>query len=251
MNEPVIELRGVHKAFGEQKVLRGLDLAIGAGEAVAVIGRSGSGKSVMLKHMCGLIRPDRGEVWVEGRRIDHLGDRELVPVRRRLGYVFQGSALFDSMTVWENLALPLVEQRMARDEIRERVGRALERVGLSDSGGKMPSELSGGMKKRVGLARAIVADVVSILYDEPTTGLDPVTSASINDLFLQLNCELKITSVTVTHDMASAFRIADRIAMLHDGVIHFVGNPEETRAASDPIVRQFVEGRSTLDEGDQ
>ena len=249
MNEPVMELRGVHKAFGGQQVLDGIDLQIGAGETVAVIGRSGTGKSVMLKHMCGLIRPDRGEVWVEGRRIDRLSERALVPTRRRLGYVFQGAALFDSLTVRENLALPLVEQRMGREEIGDRVDLALRRVDLADAGHKMPSELSGGMRKRVGLARAIVGDVLSILYDEPTTGLDPVTSASINDLILQLNCELKITSVAVTHDMPGAFRIADRIALLHDGIIRFVGSPEEIRRAPDPVVRQFVEGRAMPAEG--
>jgi phospholipid/cholesterol/gamma-HCH transport system ATP-binding protein len=250
MSVPVIQMKGVRKAFAEQDVLRGIDLEIGAGEAVVVIGRSGSGKSVMLKQMCGLIRPDSGEVWVDGLRIDRLGERALVPTRRRLGYVFQGSALFDSMTVSENVRLPLVEQRTSVDEAAERVQRALERVGLGDSGDKMPSELSGGMKKRVGLARAIVGDVVSILYDEPTTGLDPVTAASINDLILQLNCDLKITSIAVTHDMASAFRIADRIAMLHEGVIHFTGTPEEVRDVADPIVRQFVEGRSSPVAGD-
>lgn len=249
MNEPVMELRAVHKAFGGQHVLNGVDLRIDEGETVAVIGRSGSGKSVMLKHMCGLIRPDRGEVWVEGRRIDRLSERALVPTRRRLAYVFQGAALFDSLTVRENLALPLVEQRMCRDEIRRRVDLALRRVDLADAADKMPSALSGGMRKRVGLARAIVGDALSILYDEPTTGLDPVTSASINDLILHLNCELKITSVAVTHDMAGAFLIADRIALLHDGVIRFLGSPEEIRRASDPVVRQFVEGRARPEEG--
>jgi len=249
MSEPVIQLIDVHKAFGPNRVLRGINFDVSAGEAVVVIGRSGTGKSVMLKHICSLIRPDRGEVRFDGRRIDDRSERALVPVRRRIGYVFQGAALFDSLTVAENLALPLVEQGMARSDIDAGVGAALRRVDLAGSESTMPSDLSGGMKKRVGLARAIVGNPSAILYDEPTTGLDPVTGDSINELIVQLNCELSITSIAVTHDMASAFRIADRIAMLHEGVIWFTGTPEETREAEDPIVRQFVEGRAKPREG--
>ncbi len=250
MNRPMIELREVRKSFGPQEVLKGLCFEVAEGETVVVIGRSGCGKSVMLKHICGLMRPDSGEVRVAGERVDDRKERHLVSIRRKIGFVFQGAALFDSLDVRGNLALSLVEQRLPRREIDERVRRALAQVELEGIETKMPSELSGGMKKRVGLARAIVGDPSIILYDEPTTGLDPVTADSINELILHLKHRLRITSVAVTHDMTSAYRIADRIAMLHDGRIRFVGTPEEIRSCDDAIVRQFVEGRARLEGGE-
>jgi phospholipid/cholesterol/gamma-HCH transport system ATP-binding protein len=245
----LIELRKVSKAFGPLVVLDGLDLAIEDGQSLVVIGASGTGKSVLLKHIVGLLRPDAGEVWFDGIRVDEMPERELMEIRTRFGFLFQLGALFDSLTVGENIAFPLVEHtRRPADEVRRIVAEKLARVGLPEFEAKMPAQLSGGQKKRVALARAIALDPQVILYDEPTTGLDPVRSDVINRLIVKLQRELKVTSITVTHDMASAFKIADRIVMLHQGKLIFDGSPEEIQRTEDPLVRSFVMGEATREE---
>ncbi len=238
-----IVLQGVSKAFEGNQVLDGLDFTIRRGETVVVIGRSGEGKSVMLKHIVRLLEPDTGKVWVDGVDMTSLSRRELFEVRKRFGMLFQGAALFDSMTICENIGLGLREHfDMSEEEIRMRACKCLAQVGLQAVEDKLPSELSGGMKKRAGLARAIAMEPDYILYDEPTTGLDPITSDAINDLIIQLQRELNVTSIVVTHDMASAFKVADRIAMLHQGRIIYEDTVEATRETDDPVVRQFIEG---------
>jgi phospholipid/cholesterol/gamma-HCH transport system ATP-binding protein len=242
---PLIELRNVSKRFGRLIVLRELTLAIDEGQSIVIIGASGSGKSVMLKHIVGLLRPDSGEVFFDGGRIDNLPERKLSELRTNFGFLFQMGALFDSLTVADNVAFPLVEHtHKAPEEIAEIVQEKLTMIGLPEAGQKMPGELSGGQKKRVALARAIALNPRVILYDEPTTGLDPIRSDVINELILKLQRELKITSITVTHDMQSAFKIADRIVMLHEGKLIFDGSPEEVRATDDPIVKRFVLGEA-------
>jgi phospholipid/cholesterol/gamma-HCH transport system ATP-binding protein len=242
---PLIRAEGLVKVFGGRRVLDGLDLEIDRGEARVVIGRSGCGKSVLLRHLVGLVRPDAGRVVVDGVSVGELGQRELSRLRLKFGMLFQGAALFDSLSVAENVGFGLVEHaRMKRAEIRSRVGECLELVGLSGTEDKMPQELSGGMRKRVGLARAIALKPEILLCDEPTSGLDPVTADSINQLMIQLKERLRITSVTVTHDMSSAYRIADRISMLDGGRIRFTGTAEAVRANADPVVRRFVQGLS-------
>jgi phospholipid/cholesterol/gamma-HCH transport system ATP-binding protein len=245
----LIELRKVSKAFGPLVVLDGLDLAIEDGQSLVVIGASGTGKSVLLKHIVGLLRPDEGEVWFDGVRIDEMPERELMEIRTRFGFLFQLGALFDSLTVGENVAFPLVEHtKRPAEEVKRIVAEKLARVGLPEFEGKMPAQLSGGQRKRVALARAIALDPQVILYDEPTTGLDPVRSDVINRLIVKLKRELKVTSITVTHDMASAFKIADRIVMLHEGRLIFDGTPEESLRTEDPSVRSFVPGDATREE---
>lgn len=249
----IVELRGVKKRFGRLRVLRGLDLALERGRTTVVIGESGTGKSVLLKHIIGLIRPDAGRVYVDGQRVDQLSEREWVPVRRRFGFLFQMGALFDSMSAGDNVAFPLREhtKRSAR-EIERLVEDKLRLVGLEGQQSKRPADLSGGQRKRVALARAIALEPEIILYDEPTTGLDPIRADSINDLIIKLKHELKVTSVVVTHDMASAFKVADRIVMLHDGELIADGPPKEFRHARDERVQRFVRGESTVggkDEG--
>jgi len=240
-----IELRHVSKRFGSLVVLNDLSLSIEKGKCLVVIGASGTGKSVMLKHIVGLLRPDKGEVWIDGRRIDSLPERELVDVRTRFGFLFQMGALFDSLTVAENVAFPLVEHtRKPREEIERIVKQKLRLVGLPDAGAKMPGELSGGQKKRVALARAIALDPEVILYDEPTTGLDPVRSDVINELILKLQRELNVTSIVVTHDMNSAFKVADRIVMLHEGRIVFDGTVDDIKRSENPDVKRFVQGEA-------
>ena len=242
----LIELKNVKKRFGHQTVLNGVDLAIEAGQSLVILGASGSGKSVMLKHITGLLKPDDGEIWFDGHRVDTLPERKLVPIRKRFGFLFQMGALFDSLTVQENIGFPLVEHtRKDRDEIKNIVERKLRLVGLPDVGHKMPAELSGGQRKRIGLARAIALDPEVILYDEPTTGLDPIRSDVINELIIKLQRELKVTSIIVTHDMISAFKIADRIVMLHEGRLIFDGTPEEARTTDNEIVRRFVAGEAS------
>src|SRR5215213_1896251 len=227
----LIELRDLHKRFGRLVVLNGVSLDIEEGQSLVVIGASGSGKSVMLKHIVGLLKPDRGEVWYRGRRVDELSDRELDQVRHDFGFLFQMGALFDSLTVEDNVAFPLVEHtRKPPAEIREIAAQKLAMVGLDGTQKKMPGELSGGQKKRVALARAIALDPRVILYDEPTTGLDPIRSDVINELILKLKHELNVTSIVVTHDMQSAFKVADRIVMLHEGQLIFDGTPDEVRS---------------------
>jgi phospholipid/cholesterol/gamma-HCH transport system ATP-binding protein len=238
---PFIRCRGLVKSFGPKPVLRGLDLDVPQGETVVVLGGSGSGKSVLLKHMDGLLRPDAGEVEVDGVALGGLDEDGLVPIRRNVAMLFQQGALFDSLTVGENIAYPLVEHRVVPpDELPERVGRALAMVGLEKTEHLMPSELSGGMRKRAALARALVLEPRALLYDEPTTGLDPVVGAKINHLIRDLQERLGVTSVVVTHDLGSAFFVADRIAFLHEGRIRFAGSPEEARASRDPHLHEFL-----------
>ncbi len=240
-----IECRGIWKGFGRKSVLRGLDLVIKPGETVVVIGQSGSGKSVLLKHIVGLINPDRGSIFVDGVDITKLSRQKLFELRRGFGMVFQGAALFDSYTVEENVGLALREHTDLLDENVTRIAEEkLRMVGLEGIGDKRPAELSGGMKKRVGFARAIAMDPKCVLYDEPTTGLDPINADVINNLIVKLSDELHITSIVVTHDLASAYKVGDRIVMLHEGKVLFEGTPEEVRNTRHPIVRQFIEGRA-------
>jgi len=243
--EVKIRIRGLYKSFGPKRVLEGIDLDVHTGESLVIIGASGSGKSVLLKHVIGLLRPDQGTVEVDGVDVHTLGNREITDFRRRFGMAFQEGALFDSMNVRDNVAFPLKRQRkMPLDEIYERVDGCLEMVKLAGIGEKMPSQLSGGMRRRVGFARAIALEPAIVLFDEPTTGLDPVTTAQIDDVILELLGRLDSTAVTITHDMASAFRIADRIGMLHDGKIIALAPPEEFRRLDDPRVQQFIRGDS-------
>jgi phospholipid/cholesterol/gamma-HCH transport system ATP-binding protein len=243
----MIRIESLTKGFRGSTVLSGVDFKIHDGETVVIIGRSGGGKSVLLKHLCGLLKPDTGNVWVDDEDIVPLSERRMAPVRSKFGFLFQGAALFDSMTVFDNVAFPLREKRTFTEaEITQRVEDALEIVGLAGSGHKKPSELSGGMRKRAGLARAAVGTPKYLLYDEPTTGLDPIRADTINNLILRMRDRFKVTGVAVTHDMASAYKIADRIAMLHDGKIHAVGTPAEIQATSDPVVQQFIHGVSDV-----
>jgi phospholipid/cholesterol/gamma-HCH transport system ATP-binding protein len=246
---PLIELRSVHKSFARHVVLNGISLCVEEGQSLVIIGASGSGKSVMLKHMVGLLRPDRGEVWFDGGRIDKLREKGLQEIRKSFGFLFQMGALFDSLTVHDNIAFPIREHtRLDDNEIDRIVREKLSLVGLPDAGPKHPAELSGGQRKRIALARAIALGPRVILYDEPTTGLDPVRADVINELILKLQRELSVTSIVVTHDMNSAFKVADRIVMLHDGKCVFDGGPDEVRATDNPIVKRFVAGEA--DEAD-
>ncbi|MEJ2184938.1 MAG: ABC transporter ATP-binding protein [Gemmatimonadota bacterium] len=242
-----IELEGVHKAFGAKVVLAGVSLDVREGETLAVIGASGVGKSVLLKTIVGLLAPDEGRVTVDGEVVTELTRERLYDLRRRVGYVFQFAALFDSMTIAENLTMGLKRIRgMAEEEMVERVAEALRLVELEGYQDQYPAQLSGGQRKRAGLARAIITHPKYLLYDEPTTGLDPVTTAVIDRLITKLDQELNVTSVLVTHDMQSAYRVSDRIAMLHEGRIRFVGTPAEIQNAEDLVVRGFIEGRPEL-----
>jgi phospholipid/cholesterol/gamma-HCH transport system ATP-binding protein len=240
----MIEIKELHKSFRGNKVLSGVNLTIEKGETIVIIGRSGCGKSVLLKHIIGLLRPDKGEIFINGEDITKYKNDKLYQMRQRFGMLFQGAALFDSMTVAENVGLGLREHTdLLNDEVSKKVIEKLKLVGLSQVEQLKPAELSGGMKKRVGLARAIAMDPEFILYDEPTTGLDPIMADVINDLVIRMRDVLKVTSIAVTHDMVSAYKIADRIAMLFDGKIIFEGTPEKTKNTDDPIVRQFIEGK--------
>lgn len=241
----MIEVRDLKKSFGTQKILDGVSLRIETGESVVIIGRSGGGKSVLLKHIIGLIQPDSGEVLIDGENIEPMNERELLRVRSKFGMLFQGAALFDSMTVAENVGFAFRRNRqMTEAEIQRKVAEALEVVDLPGTENKKPSELSGGMRKRVGLARAIIYQPQIVLYDEPTTGLDPIVSDSIDKLILRVRDRFKVTSVVVTHDMRSARRVGQRILMLHQKKIYAVGTPEEIFNSTDPIVRQFIDGVS-------
>jgi len=245
----VLEMRGVHKSFGALQVLRGVDLAVRTGESLVILGGSGSGKSVTLKILIGLLRPDRGEVYFHGRRIDNLSEAELVKVRRRIGFVFQMGALFDSITVAENVAFPLREHsEYDEEQIQRIVQEKLRSVGLEDTAGKYPAEISGGQRKRVAVARALATDPEVVLLDEPTTGLDPIRADLMNELVIKLRDELHVTIVAVTHDMTSAFKIARRMVMLYDGRVIINGTPEEIRRSTDPRVRAFVEGRASFED---
>ena len=242
--QAVMRLVDLHKRFGSLVVLNGVNLELEAGRTTVVIGESGSGKSVLLQHMVRLLKPDRGEVYFHDRRIDDLSERELAEIRPRMGFLFQLSALFDSMTVAENVGFPIAEHtKRKRGEIDTIVERKLSMVGLDGLQAKYPAQLSGGQKKRVALARAIALDPEMILYDEPTTGLDPPRADEINELIIKLKEELGVTSVVVTHDMASARKVGDRIVMLYKGVFIFDGTFDEIQKAEDARVRGFVEGR--------
>ncbi len=239
----MIEVRNLEKSFGAHKILDGVSFSIEKGESVVIIGRSGGGKSVLLKHLVALLKPDAGEVLIDGENIVPLDERQLLRVRHKFGMLFQGAALFDSMTVAENIAFPLRRERqVAESEIARRTSSVLEMVDLPGTEDKKPSELSGGMRKRVGLARAIVYQPEIVLYDEPTTGLDPIVSDSIDKLILRVRDRLEVTSVVVTHDMRSARRLGQRILMLHEKKIYATGTPDQIFQSKDPVVRQFVEG---------
>jgi len=245
----MIEVRDLKKSFGSHVILEGVNLRIETGESVVIIGRSGGGKSVLLKHLIGLLKPDAGEVLIDGENIVPMDERELLRVRSRFGMLFQGAALFDSMTVAENIAFPLRRAHLISEtEIKEKVTEVLEMVDLPGTGNKNPSELSGGMRKRVGLARAIIYQPQIVLYDEPTTGLDPIMSDSIDQLIIRVRDRLKVTCVVVTHDMRSARRVGNRILMLHGKKIYAAGTPEEIFESRDPVVRRFIDGVADLKE---
>jgi len=241
----MIRIKNLHKSFADNRVLRGVNLEIKEGETITIIGGSGCGKSVLLKHIVGLLKPEAGEIEVDGQEITRLGMEELAEVQKKFGMLFQGAALFDSLTVGENISFGL---RMLCDleerEIRKRVSEKLSLVGLEGIEQLTPAELSGGMKKRVALARAIAMNPKYILYDEPSTGLDPIMADVINNLILDLQEKLNITSIVVTHDMVTAYKISDRIAMLYEGRIEEIGTPEEIRETKNSVVRQFITGSS-------
>jgi phospholipid/cholesterol/gamma-HCH transport system ATP-binding protein len=246
---PLVELRNLHKRFGKLIVLDGVDMVLEEGETLVILGASGSGKSVLIKHIVGLLKPDQGEVWFDGVRIDKLKDRELMEVRTKMGFLFQMGALFDSLTNLQNVAFPLIEHtKLSAEQIQARAQKMLERVGLPDVGTKMPSEVSGGQRKRVALARAIVMEPKIVLYDEPTTGLDPIRSDAISELILKLQRELKVTAIVVTHDMANALKVADRLVMLHHGKLIFNGTADEIEATENEIVQRFVRGEADEEE---
>ena len=254
----MIEIRGLYKAFGAKSVLNGVDLTINTGDTVCIIGRSGCGKSVLLKHIVGLLEPDQGAVFVNGKEVRHLRGKDLFALRRGIGYVFQGAALFDSLTVWENVVLSLYEHGERRREVLDsEARRVLAAVGLLPDEAtsasaffekeyailrdKKPSDLSGGMRKRVGVARALVGNPEYILYDEPTTGLDPITSEQIDNLIRDLSQKLAVTSVVITHDMFSVYKIAHTVAMLEQGTVRFFGTADELRTSEDNVVKEFIE----------
>ncbi len=241
----MIQVKGLKKNFYGTPVLCGVDLNIEKGKCKVIIGRSGSGKSILIKTICSLLKPDAGEIYIDDTEIVRLPERKLFDIRRKIGYVFQGAALFDSLTIADNVGIYLNEHsRLARSLIDAKVTRCLNNVGLFDVETKFPSELSGGMQKRVAIARAIAADPEYIFYDEPTTGLDPIMADMINDLILQLQKTMAITSVVVTHDMASAFKVGDHVSMLFQGKIIFNGSPEETKNTDNATVQQFILGKS-------
>lgn len=245
--QPYIEIKELHKTLGRQHVLRGINLSVRRGETLLIIGPSGEGKTVMIKHIIGLLRPDTGTVVVDGVEVNKLRERELAPVRKRVSILFQGAALFDSLTVEENVAFPLREAGVRdREEIKRRVHEALEAVDLDEHKDKLPVNLSGGMRKRAGIARAIVGRTQCILYDEPNSGLDPIVADVIDMMILRMQKRYGITSLVVTHDMRSIPKIANRVALLMHGVIRFLGTPEELDACPDREVRDFIDGRSGM-----
>ena len=239
----MIQVSGLRRSFGAQEVLRGLDLQVGSGEILVVIGRSGGGKSVLLKHLIGLLRPDAGHILVDGVDITRLARFALDRIRERYGVVFQGGALFDSMSVYDNVAFPLREKTRRRGaDIRQRVEEKLAQVGLEGMGEKNPAEISGGMRKRVAIARALVTEPEVVFFDEPTTGLDPILVNTIHHLIVELHRKFRFTAVVVSHEIPEIFRIADRVAMLHEGVIVDSGSPEAIQASANPVVQQFIRG---------
>ena len=242
---PMIAVCSLAKKIGQQEILRGVDLEVRTGETLVIIGRSGGGKSVLLKHLVGLMEPDAGEIWIQGQNITGINERQLAAIRQKVGILFQGGALFDSMTVAENIAFPLREAGQRDPKIlRSKIAEMLEVMEMEGEEDKMPESLSGGMKKRVGLARAIIRRPSCVLYDEPTSGLDPVVADSINRLIRRLQQRFGMTSVVVTHDMKSAFDVADRIAYLHEGRIYFEGTADQLQQSTDPLIQDFLIGRS-------
>jgi len=242
---PMIKVRSLKKKIGQQEILRGVDLEVRTGETLAIIGRSGGGKSVLLKHLVGLMEPDGGEIWIQGQNIIGMNERQLGTIREKVGILFQSGALFDSMTVEDNIAFPLREAGERNAKIlHSKVAEMLEVMEMEGEEAKMPESLSGGMKKRVGLARAIIRRPSCVLYDEPTSGLDPVVADSINRLIRRLQQRFGMTSVVVTHDMKSAFDVADRIAYLHEGRVYFHGTASELQQSPDPLIEDFLLGRS-------
>lgn len=244
-NAPLIKVQNLFQKIGTQEILRGVTLSVYTGETLVLLGRSGGGKSVFLRHLIGLMRPVCGKILFEGRDITQLNERQLEPIRCKIGMLFQDGALFDSLSVFNNVAFPLRERGMQDEkEIRERVHKALALVNMIGHDGKVPVDLSGGMRKRVALARAIISPPSVILYDEPTAGLDPIVSGSINRLIRRLQGQLQVTSIVVTHDLVSAYHVGDRIALLDRGRIYFCGSPQQIRSSDDPIIRNFIEGKS-------
>ncbi len=246
VGETLISWKDVYKSFGPKRIFEGLDLEVRRGETLTIIGGSGTGKSVMLKCLIGLLYPDRGHIWFEGADVTTFGEREIREVRKRVAMVFQGAALFDSLTVGENIAYPLREhlKELSESQIAERVAKNLKMVNLPGIEQMRPSDLSGGMRKRVGLARAIAIEPEVILYDEPTTGLDPINTARINHLIVGIKERLGLTSVVVTHDMGTAFTVSDRLVMLGKGRVLMEGSPDEFRSTTDPYVRDFIDGKA-------
>jgi phospholipid/cholesterol/gamma-HCH transport system ATP-binding protein len=241
----MIRIVDLHKAFGQKKVLQGVNLDLKKGETLAVIGQSGSGKSVLIKHIIGILKPDKGQIFVDGVEITSLKDDELHKIIRRFGMLFQGVALFDSMTVAQNVSFGLERYTdFSKERIQELVVESLDRVGLKKCEGLMPQELSGGMRKRVGLARAIAYRPDIILYDEPSTGIDPIRADAINDLINMMKREMNVSTIVITHDIVSAYKVADRIAMLYEGKIVEAAAPEEIRNSKNPVIQQFIHGRA-------
>jgi len=237
----MIDIQNLKKKFGDKEVLRGINLTIEKGITLVIIGRSGEGKSVLLKHIIGLLRPDSGHVYIEGKDITLMNEKELYEIRKKFGFLFQGAALFDSMNVEENIGLALKENTgLSKKQIADIVAEKLEMVGLPDVQQMKPSDLSGGMKKRVSLARSLATNPEYILYDEPTTGLDPVMSDQIDDLIKELSEKLKVTSIVVTHDIFSVYDVADLVAMMHEGKIYYKGTPKELTETDDPLIRDFL-----------
>jgi len=242
----VIEFRGVCKAFGDKQVLRGIDLAVERGEVMFIIGTSGVGKSVTIKHLVGLLRVDAGELWFDGERIDELSERDFYPIRKRIGMVFQNSTLFDSMTLRENVALPLRKHKgMGMGAALEEATQRLEQVHMADFADRYPAELSDGMRKRAAIARTLTLTPEVVLFDEPTTGLDPVNARRIDRLIRELSDTIGVTSIVVSHDLESIFSIADRIAFIYQGIVHKCGTQQEFKESHDFVVQQFITGRSS------
>jgi phospholipid/cholesterol/gamma-HCH transport system ATP-binding protein len=245
VSENLIEVRDLRQTLAGQEILRGVDLDVVRGKTLVLLGQSGGGKSVFLRHLIGLMRPLSGSIRIDGEEISGLSERALEPVRRKIGMLFQDGALFDSMTVFENVAFPLRERGERSEKvIRDKVARSLELVSLQGHEDKMPVNLSGGMRKRASLARAVISEPACILYDEPTAGLDPIVSDTINRLIRRLQSQLKVTSIVVTHDMTSTDHVADRVALLRNGRIHFSGTLSALHSSTDPLIRDFIEGRS-------
>jgi phospholipid/cholesterol/gamma-HCH transport system ATP-binding protein len=248
METPFIRIKNLHQSFGDQEVLCGVNLDVFRGETLVILGSSGGGKSVLVKHLPGLMQPTQGEIWVGDVDITKLRERELGPIRHQIGMMFQGGALFDSFTVFENIAFPLREESdCGEEEIQKRVTEALEIVKLSEHADKFPSDISGGMRKRVALARAVVDMPACIIYDEPHAGLDPMTADTIDRLIKKLQTDHGITNIVITHEIRSVFRIADRVVFMKEGMIYWMGTPEELKASDDPLLRDFIEGNAQED----